>query len=371
MNEPPDGRRGARSWFGRVARALSGERGEPWDRASLVRTLRDAEHRDVLGPDALAMIEGALSVGDMQVRDIMVPRVQMAVIEGDKLPEEFVGAVVESGHSRFPVIGDNRDEVEGILFAKDLLTYFARNGDARFDLADAMRPAVFIPESKRLDVLLREFRASRSHMAVVVDEYGGRVRSRHHRGRAGADRGGRSTTSTIPATSVSSMRTPTTSSRSRPTPRSRTSTNISGAPSTMRSPTPSGAWCCARSLVFLPVSNRLRSMDSASPWSAPTSAVSICCGCGRSAATARRTEPRSSRFQRHRPPEGRESGKRQGLQARLPSTVRSRSAIRSGGCDGSAPIATTRSKRARRMATQASRRYAMPSVSRNRTITLA
>ena len=173
MNEPPDGRRGTRSWFGRVARALSGERGEPWDRASLVRTLRDAEHRDVLGPDALAMIEGALSVGDMQVRDIMVPRVQMAVIEGDKLPEEFVGAVVESGHSRFPVIGDNRDEVEGILFAKDLLTYFARNGDARFDLADAMRPAVFIPESKRLDVLLREFRASRSHMAVVVDEYGG------------------------------------------------------------------------------------------------------------------------------------------------------------------------------------------------------
>ena len=173
MNEPPDGRRGTRSWFGRVARALSGERGEPWDRASLVRTLRDAERRNVFGPDALAMIEGALSVGDMQVRDIMVPRVQMVVIEGDRPPEEFVGAVVESGHSRFPVIGDNRDEVEGILFAKDLLTHFARNGGDRFDLADAMRPAVFIPESKRLDVLLREFKASRNHMAIVVDEYGG------------------------------------------------------------------------------------------------------------------------------------------------------------------------------------------------------
>ena len=170
MNEPPDGSPGTRSWFGRVVRAL---RGEPGDRRALVRLLRDAERRNVLGPDALAMIEGALSVGDMQVRDIMVPRAQMVVIEGDEPPEEFVGEVVDSGHSRFPVIGDNRDEVEGILFAKDLLNHFARNGDDRFDLADAMRRAVFIPESKRLDVLLREFRASRNHMAIVVDEYGG------------------------------------------------------------------------------------------------------------------------------------------------------------------------------------------------------
>ena len=177
MNEPPDGRPAARSWLGRVVRVLSGERDEPRDRAALVRTLRDAERRDVLGPDALAMIEGALSVRDMQVRDIMVPRVQMVVIEADREPEEFVGAVVESGHSRFPVIGDNRDAVEGILFAKDLLTYFARNGGRdggdRFGLEDAMRPAVYVPESKRLDVLLREFRANRNHMAIVVDEYGG------------------------------------------------------------------------------------------------------------------------------------------------------------------------------------------------------
>ena len=173
MNEPPDGGPRSRSWLGRVVRKLSGEPGEPRDRAALIRTVREAERRDVLGPDALAMIEGALSVGDLQVRDIMVPRAQMVVIEGDESPEEFVGAVVESGHSRFPVIGDNRDEVDGILFAKDLLTYFARNGGDRFDLADAMRPAVFIPESKRLDVLLREFRASRNHMAIVVDEYGG------------------------------------------------------------------------------------------------------------------------------------------------------------------------------------------------------
>ena len=178
MNDPPDGRPGApRSWLGRFARALSGEPDGPRDRAALLKTLRDAERCDVLGPDALAMIEGALAVRDMQVRDIMVPRVQMVVIEADREPEEFVGAVVESGHSRFPVIGDNRDVVEGILFAKDLLTYFARNGGRdggdRFGLEDAMRPAVHIPESKRLDVLLREFRANRNHMAIVVDEYGG------------------------------------------------------------------------------------------------------------------------------------------------------------------------------------------------------
>ena len=179
MSEPPDAGSGGRSWFERFAQALSG--GEPRDRAALVEILRDAERRDVLGPDALSMIEGALAVGDMRVRDIMVPRAQMVVIEAGKPPEEFVGAVVGSGHSRFPVIGDNRDEVEGILLAKDLLAYFARNGGRngglrggdRFDLGDAMRPAVHIPESKRLNVLLREFRTSRNHMAIVVDEYGG------------------------------------------------------------------------------------------------------------------------------------------------------------------------------------------------------
>ena len=174
MNEPPDAGSGGRSWFERFAQALSGE---PRNQTALVEILRDAERRDVLGPDALSMIEGALAVGDMRVRDIMVPRAQMVVIEAGKPPEEFVGAVVESGHSRFPVIGDSRDEVEGILLAKDLLAYFSRNGGrhggGRFDLDDAMRPAVHIPESKRLNVLLREFRASRNHMAIVVDEYGG------------------------------------------------------------------------------------------------------------------------------------------------------------------------------------------------------
>lgn len=173
MNDPPDGGQDLRSWLGRMARIWADEEDAPRDRAALVRVLRDAERRDVLGPDALAMLEGALAVGDMQVRDIMVPRAQMVAVKADEPPEGFVGAIVESGHSRFPVIGDNRDDVVGILFAKDLLAYFARSGGGRFALEDAMRPAAHIPESKRLDVLLREFRASRNHMAIVVDEHGG------------------------------------------------------------------------------------------------------------------------------------------------------------------------------------------------------
>ncbi|MDX1527768.1 MAG: transporter associated domain-containing protein [Gammaproteobacteria bacterium] len=164
---------GARTWLDRISQALSSE---PQNREELVRLLRDAEKRNLIDVEVLAMIEGALQVGEMQVRDIMIPRAQMVVVQEDVPPEEFVAEVIESGHSRFPVIGDNRDEVRGILLAKDLLAYFAKDtGDTRdgFDMDDAMRPAVFIPESKRLNVLLREFRQSRNHMAIVVDEYGG------------------------------------------------------------------------------------------------------------------------------------------------------------------------------------------------------
>ena len=164
---------GARTWLDRISQALSSE---PQNREELVLLLRDAEKRNLIDVEVLAMIEGALQVGEMQVRDIMIPRAQMVVVQEDIPPEEFVAEVIESGHSRFPVIGDNRDEVRGILLAKDLLAYFARDtGDTRdgFDMDDAMRPAVFIPESKRLNVLLREFRQSRNHMAIVVDEYGG------------------------------------------------------------------------------------------------------------------------------------------------------------------------------------------------------
>ena len=148
--------------------------GEPRDREEVVEFLRDAESRNLFDAEALGIMEGALQVGELQVRDIMVPRAQMVVVDVNAQPEQFVRAAVESGHSRFPVIGDSRDDVRGILLAKDLLAYFAKaDGKHRFDMEDAMRPAVFIPESKRLNVLLREFRASRNHMAVVVDEYEG------------------------------------------------------------------------------------------------------------------------------------------------------------------------------------------------------
>ena len=158
------------SWLARLNKVITGE---PQDREQLVDVLRDAEKRNLVDAQALAMIEGVMHVGEMQVRDIMVPRAQMVVVDSDSQPEAFIESLIESGHSRFPVIGDSRDEVEGILLAKDLLGYLARGGEEEFDLEDAMRPAVFIPESKRLNVLLREFRESRNHMAIVVDEYGG------------------------------------------------------------------------------------------------------------------------------------------------------------------------------------------------------
>jgi magnesium and cobalt transporter len=143
---------------------------EPEDREQLLELLRNAFERSLLDADAMSIIEGALAVSDMQVRDIMVPRAQMDVIHIDDTPEKIAGQVVDATHSRFPAIGSNRDDVVGILLAKDLLRYFAGK---EFDLRDTLRPAVFVPESKRLNVLLREFRASRNHMAVVVDEYGG------------------------------------------------------------------------------------------------------------------------------------------------------------------------------------------------------
>ena len=159
-----------RSWLDRLGQAFSGE---PQDREQLVEVLRDAQKRDLFDSEVLAIIEGALQVGDLRVRDIMIPRSQMVVIEEDSSPEDFIAMVIKSGHSRFPVIGDSRDEVEGILLAKDLLAYFASRGKEDFDFADVTRPVVYIPESKRLNVLLNEFRASRNHMAIVADEYGG------------------------------------------------------------------------------------------------------------------------------------------------------------------------------------------------------
>ena len=142
----------------------------PEDREELLEVLHSCFERNLLDADALSIIEGALGVSEMQVRDIMVPRAQMDVIDIDDSLEKIAEFVIDATHSRFPVIGENRDDVIGILLAKDLLRHFAGH---EFDLRDTLRPAVFIPESKRLNVLLREFRASHNHMAIVVDEYGG------------------------------------------------------------------------------------------------------------------------------------------------------------------------------------------------------
>jgi hemolysin (HlyC) family protein len=144
---------------------------EPEDREQLVNLLHSAYEHDLLDSDALSMIEGVLQVSELQVRDIMVPRPQMDVIDANETPDKFIPHVIATAHSRFPVIDKDRDDVIGILLAKDLLRYYA--GEEEFKVRDMLRPAVFVPESKRLNVLLREFRANRNHMAIVVDEYGG------------------------------------------------------------------------------------------------------------------------------------------------------------------------------------------------------
>jgi magnesium and cobalt transporter len=144
---------------------------EPEDREQLLALLRSAYQRNLLDADALSMIEGALTVSEMPVRDIMVPRAQMDVIDVNEPVDTFIPQVIATAHSRFPVIDQNRDDVIGILLAKDLLRHYA--GEEEFNVREMLRPAVFVPESKRLNVLLREFRASRNHMAIVVDEYGG------------------------------------------------------------------------------------------------------------------------------------------------------------------------------------------------------
>ncbi|MFZ1851520.1 MAG: transporter associated domain-containing protein [Nitrosomonas sp.] len=144
---------------------------EPEDREQLITLLHSAFERNLLDSDALSMIEGVMQVSEMQARDIMVPRSQMDLIDISKKPEEFIPFVIEAAHSRFPAIEGNEDEIIGILLAKDLLRYYADPDE--FDLRGMLRPAVFIPESKRLNVLLKDFRSNRNHMAIVVNEYGG------------------------------------------------------------------------------------------------------------------------------------------------------------------------------------------------------
>ena len=144
---------------------------EPEDREGLLDILHGAFEHKLLDADALSIIEGALQVSEMTVRDIMIPRAQMDVVSIDEDPSQFIPFVLETRHSRFPVIGESKDDVVGILLAKELLNYYAN--PEGFNLHDTLRPAVFVPEGKRLNVLLREFRANRNHIAIVVDEYGG------------------------------------------------------------------------------------------------------------------------------------------------------------------------------------------------------
>jgi magnesium and cobalt transporter len=158
------------SWLRRITGSLSGE---PRDLEDLNEVLSQAHERGIIDADAHQMLEGVLRVVELQVRDIMVPRSQMVIVNRDDPPEEILPMVVDSGHSRYPVIGEDRDQIVGILLAKDLLRYFSEGGRTNFDIKEVLRPAVFIPESKRLNVLLKEFRVSHHHMAIVVDEYGG------------------------------------------------------------------------------------------------------------------------------------------------------------------------------------------------------
>ena len=160
----------SRELLKRIGHALIGEIS---DKSRLMEILREVQSRNVISSETLSMIEGVMEVTDMQVREVMVPRSQMKVIDKDASADDILACIIKSAHSRFPVIGDNRDDVEGIILAKDMLNFFAKEDHHTLDLKEYMRPAVFIPESKRLNVLLRDFRTNRNHMALVVDEYGG------------------------------------------------------------------------------------------------------------------------------------------------------------------------------------------------------
>ena len=158
------------SWISRLKQAMHIG---PENRQELLALIDNDTDLAFLDKQELSMLRGVLQVSSMQVREIMIPRSQMVVIERDAPREKLLNAIVESGHSRFPVVGENRDEVVGMLLAKDVLRFLVGSPGEEFDLESSLRPATFIPESKRLDTLLEEFRNGRNHIAIVVDEYGG------------------------------------------------------------------------------------------------------------------------------------------------------------------------------------------------------
>ena len=161
---------GQKSWLDKLTQAFTHE---PRNRQELLELLREAHQNKLLDSEALSIVEGAIQVADLQVRDIMVPRSQMISIKSTQTPKEFLPAVIEAAHSRYPVVGESLDDVMGVLLAKDLLPLILQGDAQSFNIRDLLHPATFVPESKRLNVLLKEFRANRNHMAIVIDEYGG------------------------------------------------------------------------------------------------------------------------------------------------------------------------------------------------------
>lgn len=175
MSEDRSSSQASKSWLDKLFSVLSNDSDEPSSRDELLEFLRQAGSRLKLDQDAMMIIEGALNISDQQVREVLIPRSQITAIALDQPLEEYLPVILETGHSRYPVIGENLDEVKGILLAKDLLPLL-RGGQGNgmpFQLEEVLRPAMFVPESKRLNSLLKEFQDTRNHMAVVVDEYGG------------------------------------------------------------------------------------------------------------------------------------------------------------------------------------------------------
>jgi len=169
-DERPDASEGDRSWIDKIALLFSSE---PRNRRDLEDVLEVAAVNEVIDEDARSIMEGAMAVSDMQARDIMIPRAQMMVIKAEASLEEILPQIIRSAHSRYPVIGDSPDDVLGILLAKDLLPQILNPDGDKFSIEGLLRPTMVVPESKRLNVLLREFRENRNHMAIVIDEYGG------------------------------------------------------------------------------------------------------------------------------------------------------------------------------------------------------
>lgn len=166
-DKPPSSHTPHKSWISRLGQLLTGE---VQDQDELLDILKDAQEKRLLDSDALSMMEGVLQVAEMRVRDIMIPRVQMVAIPEEAELEAILPLVIDFAHSRFPVIEDDKSKVVGVLIAKDLLAHLFNR--KKLTVRDIMRPAYIVPESKRLNVLLKEFRTERNHMAIVVDEYG-------------------------------------------------------------------------------------------------------------------------------------------------------------------------------------------------------